>query len=82
MYANVAQLSQDSTLLEAYNMITKNAAKLLNIPTEIRVGKPANFVILEAKNAVEAVRTISQPLIGFKNGKQTFSNSKAEIYFN
>ena len=82
MYANVAQLSQDSALLEAYNMITKNAAKLLNIQTEIKVGKPANFVILEAKNAVEAVRTISQPLIGFKNGKQTFSNSKAEIYFN
>jgi cytosine deaminase len=38
-------------------------------------------VILEAKDPIEAIRSIAQPLAGFKNGKQTFSNPKAEIYF-
>lgn len=82
MYANVAQLSQDSAVMEVHNMITKNAAKLFNVQTEIKEGSPANFVILEAKNAVEAIRTIAQALAGFKNGRQTFSNEKAQIYFN
>lgn len=34
------------------------------------------------KNAVEIIRTIAQPVVGFKNGKQTFSNEKTKIYFN
>ena len=81
MYSNIAQLSKDEEIAEAFAMITRNAAKLLSLQKEIKVGEPANLVVLEAKSAVEVIRTIAQPLAGFKNGIQTFSNKKAEIYF-
>jgi cytosine deaminase len=49
--------------------------------SSIKVGAPATFVILEAGNAVDVIRTIAQPLAGFKNGIQTFSNEQAKILF-
>ncbi|WP_367108904.1 amidohydrolase family protein [uncultured Psychrobacter sp.] len=81
MYANIAQLSTDDELTDTFDMITKNAAKLLAVESDITVGAPATLVILEAKDAVEAIRTNAQALAGFKNGKQTFNNQAAEIYF-
>ncbi|MGB3773622.1 MAG: amidohydrolase family protein [Leeuwenhoekiella sp.] len=80
MYANLAQVSKDDQMKDVYDMITKNAAKLLNKQTEIKLGAPANLVIFEAIDAIEALRTIAQPLAGFKNGIQTFSNQKAVIF--
>nr|WP_317200797.1 amidohydrolase family protein [uncultured Psychrobacter sp.] len=81
MYANIAQLSTDDEIADAFDMITQNAAKLLSMQSEIVVGAPATLVILEAKDEVEAIRTNAQALAGFKNGKQTFNNAAAEIYF-
>ena len=81
MYANIAQLSTDDEIADAFDMITKNAAKLLSVQTEIKVGAPATLVIVEAQDSVETVRTVAQALAGFKNGKQTFNNEAAEIYF-
>lgn len=79
MYANVAQLSKDEELQQVYAMITEKAAELLSQRTEIKPGAPANFVILEARSAVEAIRCIAQPLAGFKNGLQTFANEPAKL---
>lgn len=81
MYANIAQLSKDDAISEVYDMITKNAAKLLSRQTEIKIGAPANLVVMEAESPIEAIRTVAQALAGFKNGKQVFSNEKATIYF-
>lgn len=81
MYANVAQLAKDKQIVDVFNMITKNAAQLLSKQTEIAVGAPATFVVLEAKDAVETIRTNAQALAGFKNGKQTFCNDAARICF-
>ncbi len=81
MYANIAQLSTDDEIQDAFDMIGKNAAKLLSFDTEIRVGAPATLVVLEANDAVEAIRTVAQAVAGFKNGKQTFCNEAAHICF-
>ena len=81
MYANVAQLAKNKQIADVFNMITKNAAQLLSKQTEIAVGAPATFVVLEAKDAVETIRTNAQALAGFKNGKQTFCNDAARICF-
>lgn len=80
-YANLAQLAKDEDIKESYHMITKNAASLLSKQTQLQVGNSADFVILEAKNAIDAVRTVAQPLAGFKNGLQTFNNERAVIHF-
>lgn len=81
MYVNIAQLSTDDEMKDAFAMITKNAAKLLSFETEIKVEVPATLVVIEAKDAIEAIRTNSQALAGFKNGKQTFCNEAAYICF-
>ena len=81
MYANVAQLAKDKQIADVFNMITKNAAQLLSKQTEIVVGAPATLVVIEAKDAVETIRTNAQALAGFKNGKQTFCNDAARICF-
>ena len=62
-------------------MISKNAAKLLALDTEIAVGAMATLVVVEAKDSVETIRTVAQALAGFKNGKQTFCNQAAHICF-
>ena len=81
MYANIAQLSTDDELADAFDMISKNAGKLLSIQTEIVVGAPATLVVLEAKDAVDTIRTNAQAIAGFKSGKQTFCNEAAYICF-
>ena len=81
MYANIAQLSKDDDIELVFDMIGKNAAKVLSMPSELKVGAPATLVVLEAKDAVSAIRTNAQALAGFKNGKQTFCNAAAFIYF-
>ncbi|WP_019949417.1 amidohydrolase family protein [Hymenobacter aerophilus] len=80
LYANVAQLTTDDEIRATYEMISGSAAKLLSRQAQLRVGGPATFVLLEATDAVEAIRTIAQPLLGYKNGRRTFTNQKAEIH--
>ncbi|MEJ7666142.1 MAG: hypothetical protein WKG07_44835 [Hymenobacter sp.] len=60
--------------------MTTNAAKLLAKQARLRVGGPATFVLLEATSAVDAIRTTAQPLLGYKNGRPTFTNPKAMLY--
>ena len=82
MYANIAQLSKDEEIETVFDMIGKNAAKILSMQAKIAIGTPATLVVLEAKDAVSAIRTNAQALAGFKNGKQTFCNAAAFICFN
>lgn len=81
MYANIAQLSKDEEIETVFDMIGKNAAKILSMQAKIAIGTPATLVILEAKDAVDAIRTNAQALAGFKNGKQIFCNAAAFICF-
>ena len=80
MYANIAQLSKDKDIETVFDMIGKNAAKILSMQAEIAIGAPATLVVLEAADAVSAIRTNAQALAGFKNGKQTFCNAAAIIF--
>ncbi|RFP65638.1 amidohydrolase [Hymenobacter lapidiphilus] len=80
LYANIAQLSTDDEMRAAYEMISLNAAKLLSLQARLQVGGPATFVLLEVIDAVDAIRTIAQPLLGYKNGRPTFTNQKAVIH--
>ncbi|QNE41921.1 amidohydrolase family protein (plasmid) [Hymenobacter sp. NBH84] len=80
LYANVAQLATDDEIRATYEMVTTNAARLLARQARLQVGGPATFVLLEASSATEAIRTIAQPLLGYKNGRPTFTNPKAVLY--
>jgi len=74
LYANVAQLGSDADLELAFAMISDGAAAVLGRErtSAPEVGQPADLLILDAENAIDTVRRISQPVAGYKRGVQTF----------
>jgi cytosine deaminase len=49
-------------------VVTTEAARLLSWQARLRVGGPATFVLLEASSAIDVIRTVAQPPLGYKNG--------------
>jgi cytosine/creatinine deaminase len=80
LYANVVQLDRPAQLEECFSMLTERSAKLLNLKDYgLKVGNPADVVILNAESPKQAIAEISQPLASFKNGKQTMRWSAPEL---
>ncbi|MDQ7917398.1 amidohydrolase family protein [Mesonia sp. MT50] len=80
MYANLSQAATKEELETVYKMIGQNAAQMLQQNFALEENRPANLVIVEAKNATDAIRKISQPLLGIKNGKVSFKNEAAILF--
>ena len=80
LYANVIQLSKQERLEEVFDMITSNAASILNVPYAIKEGAPATFVLIDSENKEDAIREIAAPLKGWKDGKLTFENPTAQLF--
>ena len=68
-----AHLTTDAELHEVYAMVTSRAAKVLGQNAELEVGARADFVVLDAKNALEAVRGVPDRLAVFRAGEPLFS---------
>jgi cytosine/creatinine deaminase len=57
---------------DVLDLITTNAAKTLRIQDQygIEEGKPADFLVLDAPSAFEALRLVPARLHVFKNGRE------------
>jgi cytosine deaminase len=72
LYANVLQLDRPSELRACFEMLTERSARLLNLNDYgFAIGRPADFVIINAQSPEQAVAEIAQPVATFKRGKQT-----------
>jgi cytosine/creatinine deaminase len=72
LYANVLQLDRPSELRACFEMLTERSARLLNLKDYgFAVGRPADFVVINAQSPEQAVAEVAQPLATFKRGKQT-----------
>lgn len=80
MYANLSQSATEEELKAVYEMIGKNAAEMIQQKFILEEKMPANLVIVEAKNATDAIRRVSQPLLGLKSGRVTFKNEAAILF--
>lgn len=74
---NGIHLAQTMSLPEIQNvldLVTINGAKILNIENKygIEVGKPANFLVLNAPSVFEAVRTRADVLASIRKGEYLF----------
>jgi cytosine deaminase len=76
LYADVAQLASDAEIAGVFDMVGSAAAGLLGRPRALEVGAPADLVVLDAPNAVAAVREIAPTLAGWKRGRKTFVRPK------
>lgn len=80
LFANIAQLGTPADLHRCLDMVTKSAAKLMNLDGYgLSVGNSADLIIMPSANGSEAIAEISRPLFGLKNGRRTFLNATGRI---
>ncbi|MEO8204500.1 MAG: amidohydrolase family protein [Betaproteobacteria bacterium] len=80
LYANVVQLDRPEQIAACFDMLTERSARLLNLKDYgLKVGNPADVVIINAESPLQAISEISQPLAAFKNGRQTMRWSAPEL---
>lgn len=77
---NGIHLAQTMSLPEIQNvldLVTINGAKTLNIEDKygVEIGKPANFLVLNAPSVFEAVRTRADVLASVRNGEYLFKRT-------
>jgi cytosine deaminase len=64
-----------------YDMVTKNAAKCIGVKDfEIKVGAPANLVVLDQPNVLEALRFHERPTHVISHGKLVDQAKMDKIY--
>ena len=71
---HLAQTMSFAQLDTCLDLITFNGAKTLNVEDQygLDVGKPANFLVLDATSPFEAVRQRADVLASIRNGKYLF----------
>jgi len=80
LYANVVQLDRPAQLAECFHMLTERSARLLNLKDYgLKVGNPADVVILNAQSPLQAIAEIAQPVAAFRKGRQTMRWSTPEL---
>ena len=81
LMANVTQRGDDADLRIVWDMFTKNSAKLLRrADLGLAIGDPADMVVVDAPDAVQALRDIAPVLMGFKRGRRTFTRGRAVLH--
>ena len=67
-------------IMDSYKLITCNAAKTLHIEDHygIEVNKPANFIVLDAQNYLEALTRDSAVLSSYRYGRKIAENTPSE----
>jgi len=80
LYANVAQVEPEAFDL-CFDLVTSAPARLMNLTDYgIAPGHPADIVVLDAGSPAAALAEIAEPILGFKNGRQTFAHAPAQIF--
>ena len=80
LYANTAKLARDEDLAAAFEMVTSAPARLLGGSYGLTVGAPADIVLIDAPDAVTAVRTNALTLAGYKRGMKTFTRPRPILH--
>jgi cytosine deaminase len=80
LHANILQVSERAPLADLFAMITERSARLMNLDDYgIKIGNPADVVVIDAKSPAEAVAINAPVLAAFKRGKQTVRRPRAEL---
>lgn len=81
LQANVCQIGHPHRLRECFAMLTERSARLMNLTDYgIRVGNPADIVVVDAVTPEQAVAEICPPVVVFKRGRRTVTRQRAELH--
>ena len=72
---HAAQLMREEDFPRNFDLVTYNGAQLMQLEAVygLDVGKPANFIVLDAPNTFEAQRCRVECLASIRNGEYLFS---------
>lgn len=80
LYANIAHLGTPEDLLKCLSWISSESARLLGHKDYgLTPGCRADFIVLDAKTPAQVIAEIQQPLMGFKDGRQTFERPLPQL---
>ncbi|MCI8475024.1 MAG: cytosine deaminase [Oscillospiraceae bacterium] len=79
MGLHVCQMMGYQEIMDSYKFITTNAAKTLHLGEEygIEVGRPASFVVMDAKNYYDALSANAVMLCSYRKGRKIAENVPA-----
>jgi cytosine deaminase len=81
MHAIVCQRGNERDVAAIFRMITADAARLLRQDDYgVAVGKPADLIVLDAPDAVMALRTTAPVLHAFKRGVRTVTRAPVQLH--
>jgi cytosine/creatinine deaminase len=81
LQANVCQIGGTERLRECFAMLTERSARLMNLRDYgVKVGNPADIVVLDATTPEQAVAEICHPLAVYKRGRRTVTRPRAELH--
>ena len=81
LHANILQVGQRERLADIFSMITTRSARLLNHKDYgIKIGHPADVVVIDAPSPADAVATVAPVLAVFKRGRKTVTRPRAELH--
>ena len=71
---HLAHYTHIDEINKAFDLITYNGANIMRVNNEygIEAGKPANFIVLDAKDPYEAIRERAEVLASIRNGEYLF----------
>ncbi|MEY9884385.1 amidohydrolase family protein [Bradyrhizobium sp. USDA 329] len=79
-YANVAHASV-SDFDTCLDLVTELPARLMNLDDYgIKVGNPADLIVLDTQDSRFAVAELPDVLMGFKGGRQTFARQRPTLF--
>jgi cytosine deaminase len=81
MHAIVTQRGNDDEVRVLWDMTTATAAKLMRKNDYgIKVGGPADLVVLDAPDAITALRTVAPVLAAYKRGRRTVTREPVRLH--
>ena len=81
MHAIVTQRANDDEVKALWDMGTASAAKLMRKDDYgLKVGGPADLVVLDAPDAVMALRTVAPVLAAYKRGRRTVTREPVRLH--
>jgi len=81
LQANVCQIGHPRRLRDCFAMLTERSARLMNLADYgIRIGNPADIVVVDAVTPEQAVAEICPPVAVFKRGRRTVTRRRVELH--
>lgn len=80
LLANVCHLGTPVELAQCLAWISEESARMIRLPDYgLKPGCHADFLVVDARSPADVIGELSQPLMAFKAGRQTFERSPATL---